>query len=239
MNAHILREINDAKSRFSAYYGLLEYRYKNLCAKADGASLMPVTVFADGFESNIEDVAMVAKPNDYQLAVIPGEERYLRELIKGIFEAHPEFKMKMMIVENGNARELDEDEAYSQSSKNGEKFLLYTMPDMDKDRRDVLRQGVKGLYEECMTKVDLVDADAKRRMEEGAFISTQKDMDEGFEALRQSRDLIKEKIDKLQQMKLEEIEEAYHHYLENQTIDEPQASEDYDVAKGMRIKADQ
>ena len=235
MNAHILREINDAKSRFSAYYGLLEYRYKNLCAKADGASLMPVTVIADGFECNIEDVAMVAKPNDYQLVAIPSEERYLRDLVEGIFEAHPEFKMKMMVKDKDGVRELNESESGSESTEKEERFLLYTMPDVDKDRRDLLRQGVNSLYEECIAKIKLVNADAKRRMEEGGFISTQKDMDEGFGALQQGYNLIKGKIDKLQQMKLEEIEEAYYHYLENRSVD--QASEDYDVAKGMRIKA--
>lgn len=235
MNAHILREINDANSKFSAYYGLLDLRYKNLCAKADGASLMPVTVIADGFECNIEDVAMVAKPNDYQLVAIPSEERYLRDLVEGIFEAHPEFKMKMMVKDKDGVRELNESESGLESTEKGERFLLYTMPDVDKDRRDLLRQGVNSLYEECIAKIKLVNADAKRRMEEGGFISTQKDMDEGFGALQQGYNLIKGKIDKLQQMKLEEIEEAYYHYLENRSVD--QASEDYDVAKGMRIKA--
>ena len=234
MNAHILREINDANSKFSAYYSLLDLRYKNLCAKADGASLMPVTVIADGYECNIEEVAMVAKPNDYQLVVIPSEERYLRDLVEGIFEAHPEFKMKMMVKDKDGVRELNESE--SDSTEKGERFLLYTMPDVDKNRRDVLRQGVKNLYEECNAKIKLVDADAKRRMEEGSFVSTQKDMDEGFEALKQSYDLIKEKIDKLQQMKLEEIEEAYYRYLEGQSADGTKTEEDYDVRMGMKME---
>ena len=234
MNAHILREINDANSKFSAYYSLLDLRYKNLCAKADGASLMPVTVIADGYECNIEEVAMVAKPNDYQLVVIPSEERYLRDLVEGIFEAHPEFKMKMMVKDKDGVRELNESE--SDSTEKGERFLLYTMPDVDKNRRDVLRQGVKNLYEECNAKIKLVDADAKRRMEEGSFVSTQKDMDEGFEALKQSYDLIKEKIDKLQQMKLEEIEEAYYRYLEGQSANGTKTEEDYDVRMGMKME---
>ena len=234
MNAHILREINDANSKFSAYYSLLDLRYKNLCAKADGASLMPVTVIADGYECNIEEVAMVAKPNDYQLVVIPSEERYLRDVVEGIFEAHPEFKMKMMVKDKDGVRELNESE--SDSTEKGERFLLYTMPDVDKNRRDVLRQGVKNLYEECNAKIKLVDADAKRRMEEGSFVSTQKDMDEGFEALKQSYDLIKEKIDKLQQMKLEEIEEAYYRYLEGQSADGTKTEEDYDVRMGMKME---
>ena len=236
MNAHILREINDANSKFSAYYSLLDLRYKNLCAKADGASLMPVTVIADGYECNIEEVAMVAKPNDYQLVVIPSEERYLRDVVEGIFEAHPEFKMKMMVKDRDGVRELNESESESDSTEKGERFLLYTMPDVDKNRRDVLRQGVKNLYEECNAKIKLVDADAKRRMEEGSFVSTQKDMDEGFEALKQSYDLIKEKIDKLQQMKLEEIEEAYYRYLEGQSADGTKTEEDYDVRMGMKME---
>ena len=234
MNAHILREINDANSKFSAYYSLLDLRYKNLCAKADGASLMPVTVIADGYECNIEEVAMVAKPNDYQLVVIPSEERYLRDLVEGIFEAHPEFKMKMMVKDKDGVRELNESE--SDSTEKGERFLLYTMPDVDKNRRDVLRQGVKNLYEECNAKIKLVDADAKRRMEEGSFVSTQKDMDEGFEALKQSYDLIREKVDKLQQMKLEEIEEAYYRYLEGQSANGTKTEEDYDVRMGMKME---
>ena len=142
--------------------------------------------------------------------------------------------MKMMVKDKEGVRELNESE--SDSTEKGERFLLYTMPDVDKNRRDVLRQGVKNLYEECNAKIKLVDADAKRRMEEGSFVSTQKDMDEGFEALKQSYDLIKEKIDKLQQMKLEEIEEAYYRYLEGQSADGTKTEEDYDVRMGMKME---
>lgn len=234
MNAYLIKEIENASSKFSAYYGLLDFRYKNLCVKADATSLMPVTVLADGYECDIENVALVAQPNEYQLIVCPTEKRYMKELIKGIFEAHPEFNMKMMVKDGDKLRELDESEMDSEDTK-GEKFLVYTMPTVDKDRRHVLTQGVKGLYDECMVKMDMVNVEAQQKLGAGDFLSTQKEMDEAEEELKKSYEFAKDKVKQLRDKKLEEIDEAYYRQKNTLSGDNNTFSDGFDVTRSMRI----
>ena len=118
---------------------LLNYRFINLCVKADVASLLAVTVTADK-EYNIEDVAQIATPDDYKLDVYPKVNDYLQPIIEGIFEIHPEFKMEIQQVE------------YSEDPK--DKHLLYTMPEVNKDRYDLLTNTAKAFYEECKLEID-------------------------------------------------------------------------------------
>ena len=235
MNAHLLKEVQTASSKFGAYYGLLDFRYKNLCVKSDGTSLMSVSVMANGYECNIEEVAMVAQPNEFQLAVIPNEEMYLKDIIKGVFEAHPEFKMKMMLRTDEGAEELgDDQDDDSDAQKQGQKYILYTMPDVDKDRRDLLTEGVKVLHRECKSKIEIVNFDAQNKMLEGSFISTQKEIEEAADQLKQTYEKTKEMVDQLLEKKFEEIEEAYQKYLEDHPADE-ESDPGFDVTKGVRM----
>lgn len=235
MNAHLLKEIQNANSKFGAYYGLLDFRYKNLCVKSDGTSLMSVSVMANGYECNIEEVAMVSQPNEFQLAVIPNEDMYQKDIVKGIFEAHPEFKMKMMLRTDTGAEELNEDqEDESGAQKQGQKYILYTMPDVDKDRYDLLTEGAKALHRECRSKIEIVNFDAQNKLLEGSFISSQTDMEEADKQLKNTYEKTKEMVDELLEQKLEEIEEAYQKYLEDHPEDED-ADPGFDVTKGVRM----
>ena len=235
MNAHLLKEIQNASSKFGAYYGLLDFRYKNLCVKSDGTSLMSVSVMANGYECNIEEVAMVSQPNEFQLAVIPNEEMYLKDIVKGIFEAHPEFKMKMMLRTDNGAEELNEDqENESGTQKQGQKYILYTMPDVDKERYDLLTEGAKALHRECRSKIEIVNFDAQNKLLEGSFISNQTDMEEADTQLKKVYEQSKEMADQLFEQKLEEIEDAYQKYLEDKSEDEDE-NPGYDVTKGVRM----
>ena len=156
------------------------------------------------------------------------------QLIKGIFEAHPEFNMKMMVKDGDKLRELDESEMDSEDTK-GEKFLVYTMPTVDKDRRHVLTQGVKGLYDECMVKMDMVNVEAQQKLGAGDFISTQKEMDEAEEELKKSYEFAKDKVKQLRDKKLEEIDEAYYRQKNTLPGDNNTFSEGFDVTRSMRI----
>ena len=236
MNAHLLKEIQNASSKFGAYYGLLDFRYKNLCVKSDGTSLMSVSVMANGYECNIEEVAMVSQPNEFQLAVIPNEDMYLKDIVKGIFEAHPEFKMKMMLRTDDGAEELGNDqEEGSENQKQGQKYILYTMPVVDKDRHDLLTEGAKALHRECRSKIEIVNFDAQNKLLEGSFISNQTDMEEAEAQLDKVYKQSKEMADQLLEQKLEEIEDAYQKYLEDKSENEEE-DPGYDVTKGVRMR---
>ena len=79
MNNYVITEIDDAQKKMSAYVTLLSYRYMNLCVKAELGALMPVNVYIGDESYNIEDVANIYSPDEFQFEVYP----------------HPEFKMEM------------------------------------------------------------------------------------------------------------------------------------------------
>ena len=231
MNIALLKTIQDANAKFGAYYGLLDLRYKNLCVKSDGTSLLSARITNAAGEMNIEDAASVTQPNDYQLAVFPNDEMYLQDIVEGVFEAHPEFKMQIMVADENGAKEFNENDADAKNQ--GQKYLLYTMPEVNKERYDFLNDGVKGLHKECKSKVEIVNFDAKQQLVEGSFISTQKDMDDANDKLEQVYEKTKEMVDELLEKKLEEIEEGYKKWQEDEA--KKNESSDYDVIKSFRM----
>ena len=129
MNNYVITEIDSAQKKLSAYVTLLSYRYMNLCVKAELGALMPVNVYVGDESYNIEDVANVCSPDEFQFAVYPKNENNQQAIIQGVYEAHPEFKMEM--------------------KNDGGSYILYTMPVVDENRHDLLMNAIKGLYEEC------------------------------------------------------------------------------------------
>ena len=234
MNPLLLKEVQTASSKFGAYYGLLDFRYKNLCVKADPFSLLPVTIQANLYECNIEEVASVLTVDDFRMAIYPNDEMYLVEISKGVLHAHPEFKQTLMLhTSDGEDQELNPDKLYDQSLK-GVKYLIFTMPEVDKNRYDLLTNGVKSLHDECMSRVKVVNMQTKAQLTNGSFLSTEKDIQEAEARLKELYDKTVEQVDKLKDDKLDEIEEAYQKYLEDHEVyEEPVPS--FDVIRGMKF----
>ena len=139
MNTLLIKHINDAQQKMSAYLTLLDLRYRNLCVKADPIALLPVTIDSGDKDLNIEDVANVSVPNEYQLAVFPNEFSYMKDLIRGIFDAHPEFRLEIKDMneeskeklnnsdeEGPDLSELGLDKLLNQDNDET-KYLLYTI----------------------------------------------------------------------------------------------------------------
>ncbi len=84
MNSLVIAQIEDVRQQLNGYTVLLGYRYMNLCVKAEAASLMPVTVYDEGAEFDIEDVADVSVANDYQLVVYPKYPEQILNIIEGV-----------------------------------------------------------------------------------------------------------------------------------------------------------
>jgi ribosome recycling factor len=228
MNTLLIKHINDAQQKMSAYLTLLDLRYRNLCVKADPIALLPVTIDSGDKDLNIEDVANVSVPNEYQLAVFPNEFSYMKDLIRGIFDAHPEFRLEIKDMneeskeklnnsdeEGPDLSELGLDKLLNQDNDET-KYLLYTMPEVNKDRRDFLNNGVEALHQQCKVKLDAEYAAGLKRFREAEIFSTEKDMEEARQDLKDLLDDVKVQIDEKLQEKQKEIEEAYLHYLEEQ-----------------------
>lgn len=198
MNIYVTSAINGLKEKLNGYVALLKYRYNNLCVKAELASLLPVTVTADK-EYNLEDVAQVALPDEYRLDIYPKLPDYLQPIIEGIADAHPEFKLEILQQKN--------------SIDPRDKHLLYTMPEVNKDRRDLLGKLTKTFYEECLAELDKLLALHTAGLPELVGKMSAEDIDEIKDALRDADNEYHDKAKELKQEKLIEIEEAYQRYL--------------------------
>lgn len=206
MNLFYKSLINQVENKMAGYLTLLNYRYQNLCVKADPISLMPVNVMMAGEARNIEEVAKVGLTDEYHLAVFPNQDDLQPFIIEGIARSHPEF---MLQVKPYN---INDEERH---------FLLYEMPKVDKARYDVLTQGVNSLHDECKVRIDEIHADNLKSLTE-LLKSNPDDLD----AMRKEFDRLHEdyvgKVKNLKEEKLTEIEEAYQRDSPNSRFESPE-----------------
>lgn len=216
MNNYVITEIDDTQKKMSAYVTLLSYRYMNLCVKAELGALMPVNVYIGDDSYNIEDVANIYSPDDFQFAVYPKNENNQQAIIQGVYEAHPEFKMEM--------------------KNDGGSYILYTMPVVDENRHDLLQNAIKGLYEECCGRIDAIHAESKARMLENLTkVGVSKaETDEALQALDDLRQKGMDMADHQLDQKQNEIDEALVRYQTEQA-QQKEEDEAYDVTQGFRM----
>ena len=216
MNNYVITEIDDAQKKMSAYVTLLSYRYMNLCVKAELGALMPVNVYIGDESYNIEDVANIYSPDEFQFEVYPKNENNQQAIIQGVYEVHPEFKMEM--------------------KHDGGSYILYTMPVVDENRHDLLQNAIKGLYEECCGRIDAIHAEFKSRMLENLTkVGVSKtETDEALQALDDLRQKSMNMADHQLDQKQNEIDEALVRYQTEQAH-QKEEDEAYDVTKGFRM----
>ena len=216
MNNYVITEIDDAQKKMSAYVTLLSYRYMNLCVKAELGALMPVNVYIGDESYNIEDVANIYSPDEFQFEVYPKNENNQQAIVQGVYEAHPEFKMEM--------------------KNDGGSYILYTMPVVDENRHDLLQNAIKGLYEECCGRIDAIHAEFKARMLENLTKVgvSETETDEALQALDDLRQKSMDMADQQLDQKQNEIDEALVRYQTEQT-QQKEEDEAYDVTKGFRM----
>ena len=135
------------------------------------------------------------------------------------------------VDENGNPKEADA------------RYILVTMPEVDDNRYDVLKDGVKLCYEECKAKMeaDNMKADAKFSQ---LIIG---ESDEDIEKLKKEREKLNDQWygqrDKLYNEKLQEIEDAHNKWLaergeREQERMEYESSHSEDVAHSMKMSSE-
>ena len=105
---------------------------------------------------------------------------------------------------------IDED---GQEKTDKMNYILLTMPDVDDERYDVLKDGVKVIYEDTKVKMENVIANADVKMADLMKDESEADI----EKVKKSRDKqVKtwtEQRDKIHTEKLQEIEEARYKWL--------------------------
>ena len=204
--------IHEMEGKLGGYVTLLVYRYANLCVKAQPLALMS-TLVEDEEEGNmkIEQVAGLMLPDEFHLKLIPYDPRFNYPLCKAIKKEHPEFKQELVKPDNAT----DEDERH----------LILTMPVVNDDRHDELTDAVNVLYDGCKAQVDKTVASYKVKLEPKIAPLTSDEHDEAQNAFDTSVKTHTDMIDKVKADKLQEIEEAYQHYLAEQTAKQTAADE--------------
>ena len=218
MNSFIESEINDTEKRMTGFRYLLTFRYMNLCVKADANSLLPVTVVADGEEKNIEDVGEVMITDDYHIAIIPTKANYLKAIQEGVADAHPEFKTKVLRMEE------DEDST----------FLLYEMPPVNKERRDFLDEAVKSLHDECKVRLEEIRAEELAGFAQ-LYVAEPEELKDDTDALDDCYNRHVDSINEMLEGKRKEIEEAYERYESTHGDDDQTEEEALTVMHSMKM----
>jgi ribosome recycling factor len=200
------------ESRLGGYVTLLVYRYANLCVKAQPLSLLSAQIIDEEMGvMKLEQVAGVMLLDEYHLKLVPFDPRFNFPLCKAIMKEHPEFKQDLVKPENG-----EEDE----------RILILTMPEVNKDRRDVLIDSVNVLFDGCKAKMDKTSAEYRLKLEKKILtLPTEDERTEAKDALDSSIKNHQGIVDKVKEDKVKEIEEAYQRYLDEQTAQRNKADE--------------
>lgn len=227
MNATVITLLDSAKARMSGYAALLNYRYMNLSVKAEPAALLSFTVNVAGAEWPLEKAARVrnAPGREDQFEIYPNSADLATPILKGLFSAHPEYKTEIKQVEDAD--------------NPGDSYLLVTVPEVDKNRHDLLMQGVGTLADICKGQMDAVMETLTPQL---AFKMTNATP----EALKEAKDALQNLYDQHQDMckqfradKEQEIEEAYKKYQEQHAAQQKE-QEEKDAAEneqaGMQMR---
>lgn len=220
------------EGRLGGYVTLLVYRYANLCIKAQPMALLSALVIdEEQGEMNIEKVAGVVIQDEYHLKLVPFDPRFNFPLCKAIKKEHPEFKQELVTPSN--------------PSDEKERYLILTMPEVNKDRHDALIDSVNVLYDGCKAKMDKTSATYRVKLEQKIVtLPTDEERDEAKDALEKSISSHLDVIDTVKADKIQEIEEAYQRYLDEQAAkkadaDEQAAARGHQAGQQLRLDTEE
>lgn len=225
MNSYYYAQLKDFTEKARGYNMMFNYRMMNLCVKAEPGALVPVIVTVGGKDYNLEEVAQIRRPDDYVFEIRANNSDYLQNIIDGIMDVHPEFVFEMKTEKDIE----DKDVNYAQ----------YTMPEVDKDRYDLLSETTKAFYNECLVSIDAVYAQKEAKLAEVAIHAPAEDVQQIKDELDEYYNNAKDEAQKMRDMKLQEIEEAYLHYQEKEQDREIGKINSFDYSQGMRLDQDE
>ena len=236
MKRAIINQLGQLSEQLKAYVGALNYRYLNLCVKAEEASLLPIQVPIEGEPKNLEDVAYAGKRNgdDYSIYVIPKIQDDMRDIADAVRSYHPEF------IQEIQKETVDPQDG---SGEQEVQLLRLKMPEVNDDRYDVLKQGANTFYDMC--KADMEKARMEADMQFAALGIDEKpeDMDKVKKGVDETCDRWTKKRDQLHDEKLKEIEDAHNDWLANkqaadQKKQEDEAAKNQNAGSSMRLNSE-
>lgn len=238
MRRATIMEYDKLADKLSKYVGQMNFRFMDICVKAEPGALLNVQVFVEGEFLKLEDCAKIAKPDDFNFMLIPQYEEDLAPIQRALFQVHPEFKVRVDTLQvdtvdnNGNKQNHDV------------KYIHATMPEVDDDRYDVLKDAVKVVYDECKAYMETANNTSKVKFAALAPGETPEDLENLDEALKKLNKDWNGQRDKLYEKKLKEIEEAHNKWLaenneRNMIRQEEEAARNEEAVRSMRLDADE
>ena len=199
--------LGDALSTLNAQFS---YRLMNLCVKAEPVSLLSVEAMIEGESQKLEKCAQIGKEDDYSFQIFPNYDGDIPALAKAIFMDHPEFKQELKTMQV----DISEDE--SKPDMQDVYYIQVTMPEVDDNRYDVLKNGVKGLYEENKAQMEAVSAKYDAKFATLLDGESPEDAKKVKEARDKQTKTWYEQRDKIYNDKLQEIEDAHEKWRHQQ-----------------------
>lgn len=228
MRRATIKEYDSLAEKLSSYVGIMDYRFKNLCIKAEPVSLLPIEVLVEGDLQKLEECATIGKDNDYQFMIFPNYDDDLVTIVKGITESHPEFKIE------GKTMTVDSTDGEGHDKTVDVRYLLVTMPEVNDDRYDALRDGVDVVYNECKIQMESANAVSKTKFAQLAAGETKEDLETLDKELKKLNKQWDEQRDKIHQAKLDEIEEAHNRWL-SKLSEQKKDQQDIEDARGEKV----
>lgn len=204
--------LGELDAKLTGHAGLLNYRYMNLCIKAEPAALLSLIVTdIEGNTYNIEEVADTMIPNDFSFEFVPKEMEMLPFIQKGIAETHPEFKQEVI-------KPKDDEHFFVANSADydKERHIVCTMPEVDNNRYDLLKQSVKALYDERMVEMDKIKAEYTKTLSDRTADLPKEEADEAKNKLEELFKRYSEICKTYRDNKVKEIEESHQKWLADQ-----------------------
>ena len=212
MRRSIKMLLGEMDVKLTGHAGLLNYRYMNLCIKAEPVALLSLTVTdIEGNVYNIEEVADTMMRDEFSFEFVPRDMEMLPFIQKGIAEAHPEFKQEVIKPEGEDHFFYPNTPEYDQ-----ERHIVCTMPEVDDNRYDTLKEAVKTLYDERMVEIDKVKADYTKQLSDRSGDLPKDETDEAMNKLEELANQYSETCETYRDNKEQEIEESHQKWLVNQ-----------------------
>lgn len=225
--------LSEFQNRLLGHVCNMSYLLCNLCVEADPTALLGAEFLYGGEFSRIEDIADVMTYDEEELKgqmdVLPKNPCYITPLIKGIMEVHPEFQVSLETFEDVPEEDKDKMEC---------KFIRLKMPEVDKNRRDVLLSAIDTLKQGCLVKLDAEKVKVKVLLAPKTLGSAPEAVQEANDKTDEIYGSMKDMEEQLVEDKKKQVEDAYARYLEQHPL-EAEASQGQkaaDAAKSISLK---
>ena len=213
MKRAVGQQLDQLKAKSNGYVALLVYRYANLCIEANPFALLSVQVEVENEMKNLEEVAKVAVHEKYHFVVEPLYEEDFFAVGKAIMKAHPEFK-----------QEIKTFDGYDKEDPEG-RFLFYTMPEVNKERYDIILKAVDAFYDECKEKMDVAKQACVTKLAVLQADASPAEVEKTSEMVDEVMKHYNELRDNTHDGKTQEVEDAYADYQAKQQQKQEQEEE--------------